>query len=126
MTNPPDTHHLTDRITLDKFVRALVNEVDYDIHKGYECGEEDGKDHYPELVDEAAKMLAAIIASQVDPEFPTTWQGGHALIVEYGDCEFYGRCQCGAKFGMATPDKFRDDVFGSKWERHVMSLPSTT
>jgi hypothetical protein len=30
-----------------------------------------------------------------DPEFPTTLSGGHALIVEYGDCEFYGRCQCG-------------------------------
>jgi len=46
--------------TLDQFVRALVNEVDYDIHKGYERGEEDGEDHYPELVAEAAKMLDAI------------------------------------------------------------------
>ena len=48
--------------TLDLFVRALVNEVDYDIHKGYECGEEDGLDHYPELVAEAAAMLDAITA----------------------------------------------------------------
>ncbi|MFF4552742.1 helix-turn-helix transcriptional regulator [Streptomyces sp. NPDC001422] len=48
--------------TLDQFVRALVNEVDYDIHKNYECGEEDGEDHYPELVAEAAKMLDAIFA----------------------------------------------------------------
>jgi hypothetical protein len=56
-----------------------------------------------------------------DPEFPTTLDGGHALIVEYGDCEFYGRCQCGKKLGMVTPDKFRDDVFGGKWERHVMT-----
>jgi hypothetical protein len=46
--------------TLDLFVRALVNHVDYDIHKGYERGEEDGLDHYPELVAEAAKMLDAI------------------------------------------------------------------
>jgi hypothetical protein len=46
--------------TLDLFVRALVNHVDYDIHKGYECGEEDGLDHYPELVGEAAEMLDAI------------------------------------------------------------------
>jgi len=46
--------------TLDVFVRALVNEVDYDIHKGYECGEDDGEDHYPELVAEAAEMLDAI------------------------------------------------------------------
>lgn len=46
--------------TLDLFVRALVNEVDYDIHKNYECGEEDGQDHYPELVEQAAEMLDAI------------------------------------------------------------------
>ena len=56
-----------------------------------------------------------------DPEFRTTLDGGHALIVEYGDCEFYGRCQCGKKLGMVTPDKFRDGVFSGKWERHVMT-----
>jgi hypothetical protein len=56
-----DGWHLT-REHLDLFVRALVNEVDYDIHKGYECGEEDGEDHYPELVAEAAEMLDAITA----------------------------------------------------------------
>lgn len=56
-----------------------------------------------------------------DPEFPTTLEGGHALVIEYGDCEFYGTCQCGKKLGMVTPDKFRDDVFGSHWERHVMT-----
>lgn len=50
--------------TLDLFVRALVNEVDYDIHKNYECGEEDGLDHYPELVAEAAEMLDAITAKR--------------------------------------------------------------
>jgi len=50
--------------TLDAFVRALVNHVDYDIHKGYECGEEDGADHYPELVAEAAEMLDAITGKQ--------------------------------------------------------------
>lgn len=56
-----------------------------------------------------------------DEDFRTTWEGGHALVIEYGDCEFYGRCQCGKDFGMVTPDKFRDDVFGGKWERHVMT-----
>jgi hypothetical protein len=117
----PATYLVTPTV-LDLFVRALVNEVDYDIHKNYECGEEDGEDHYPELVAEAAKSLAAITAKQADPERATTLSGGHALIVEYGDCEFYGRCQCGQDFGMVTPDKFRDDVFGGKWERHVMSL----
>ena len=54
-------------------------------------------------------------------DFATTWEGGHALVVEYGDCEFYGRCQCGKDFGMVTPNRFKDDVFGAKWERHVMT-----
>lgn len=53
--------------------------------------------------------------------FATMWEGGHALIVEYGDCEFYGRCQCGKTFGMVTPDKFSDDVFGERWEHHVIT-----
>lgn len=60
-----------------------------------------------------------------DPEFPTTLEGGHALIVEYGDCEFIGSCQCGKEFGRVRPDKFRDDVFGGKWERHVMTEVSS-
>jgi hypothetical protein len=55
----PREWHLTQEM-LDQFVRALVSHVDYDIHKGYECGEEDGEDHYPELVEEAAEMLDAI------------------------------------------------------------------
>jgi hypothetical protein len=56
-----------------------------------------------------------------DPEFPTLLTGGHALIVEYGDCEFYGWCQCGKPLGMTTPDRFRDGVFSGPWERHVMT-----
>jgi hypothetical protein len=60
-----------------------------------------------------------------DPEFPTTLEGGHALIVEYGDCEFYGSCQCGKSLGMVRPDKFGEDVFGSAWERHVMTEVSS-
>jgi len=56
-----------------------------------------------------------------DDSFRTTWDGGHALVIEYGDCEFYGRCQCGKDFGMVTPNRYRDDVFGAKWERHVMT-----
>lgn len=50
--------------TLDSFVRALVAHVDYDIHKGYECGEEDGEDHYPELVAKAARMLDALASRE--------------------------------------------------------------
>ena len=62
-TNAPREWRLTPE-TLDLFVRALVNEVDYDIHKNYECGEEDGEDHYPELVAEAAEMLDAITGAK--------------------------------------------------------------
>ncbi|WP_055696539.1 hypothetical protein [Streptomyces silaceus] len=54
-----------------------------------------------------------------DPEFPTTLAGGHALVVEYGDCEFHGCCQCGMRLGTVTPDKF-SSPFGLPWERHVM------
>ncbi|MGQ4350478.1 hypothetical protein [Streptomyces sp. SAS_275] len=63
-TTEPREWRLTPE-TLDQFVRALVNEVDYDIHKNYECGEEDGEDHYPELVAEAGKMLDAITGKGV-------------------------------------------------------------
>lgn len=118
MSKPP-VHLITPEI-LDLFVRALVEEVDYDIHKNYLCGEEDGLDHYPELVATAAEQLAAIAAGQADPDFRETLAGGHALIVEYGDCELLGRCQCGARFGTLTPDK-PIDGFASKWERHVMT-----
>lgn len=56
-----------------------------------------------------------------DPEFPTLLTGGHALIVEYGDCEFYGTCQCGKKLGMVTPDQFGGGAFGIEWEHHVLT-----
>jgi hypothetical protein len=60
-----------------------------------------------------------------DPEFPTTLEGGHALIVEYGDCEFYGSCQCGKKLGMVTPNNF-GGTFGIEWEQHVLKgVPSS-
>lgn len=72
---------LANPVILDLFVRALVNEVDYDIHKNYECGEEDGLDHYPELVAEAAKMLAAIIAAQAAPEISAD-AAAHVLFQE--------------------------------------------
>lgn len=76
----PTAHWVTPAI-LDPFVRALVNHVDYDIHKNYECGEEDGEDHYPELVAEAAEMLNAITAAQPDPEISTD-VAAHVLFQE--------------------------------------------
>ncbi|MEU0158973.1 hypothetical protein ABZ154_09055 [Streptomyces sp. NPDC006261] len=36
---------------LESALRMYVAELDYDIHKGIENGEEDGLDHYPEEVD---------------------------------------------------------------------------
>ena len=34
---------------MEKFLRALIADIDYDIHKNLECGEDDGLDHYPDL-----------------------------------------------------------------------------
>jgi hypothetical protein len=55
-----------------------------------------------------------------DPDFRETLAGGHALIVEYGDCELIGSCQCGKRFGMTTPDASLD-TFVPRWERHSMT-----
>lgn len=55
-----------------------------------------------------------------DPEFPATLSGGHALIVEFGDEEIYGYCQCGKTLGMLRPSQPLDRLAGS-WERHVMT-----
>lgn len=55
-----------------------------------------------------------------DPDFRETLAGGHALIVEYGDCELHGSCQCGTRFGMTTPDASLD-TFMPAWERHCMT-----
>lgn len=30
---------------------------------------------------------------------------GHALVVEYGDCEFYLSCQCGVQFAVLKPNR---------------------
>lgn len=72
--------------------------------------------------DEIGQQYARTDQLLRDEEFTATWAGGHALVIEYGDCEFYGRCQCGATFGTVTPDRYRGDVFGDKWEHHVMTL----
>lgn len=58
----------------------------------------------------------------VEEDFPATWEGGHALVVEFGDEELPGRCQCGTSFGMIRPDQSLDTFVGP-WERHVMGLP---
>lgn len=55
-----------------------------------------------------------------DPDFRETLAGGHALIVEYGDCEMHGSCQCGKSLGITTPDASLD-TFVAGWERHCMT-----
>jgi hypothetical protein len=47
--------------------------------------------------------------------------GGHHLVIELGDCEFYGRCMCGVNFGSLRPNQSLNE-FGYPWERHVMGL----
>lgn len=55
-----------------------------------------------------------------DPEFPTTLEGGHALVVEYGAEEIYGTCQCGRNLAKCSPD-VPIDRLAESWERHVMT-----
>ncbi|MBE4790971.1 hypothetical protein [Streptomyces caniscabiei] len=53
-----------------------------------------------------------------DPDFRETLGGGHALVVEYGDCELVASCQCGKPLGETTPDA-SVDTFLPGWERHT-------
>lgn len=62
--------------------------------------------------------------AQLDPEFPATWGGGHGLIVEFGDEEFWARCQCGEPFGNRPPSASLD-FYAQAWERHVMCRSQT-
>ena len=42
---------MLDLVAVDTALRNLIgNDVDYDIHKAYECNEETGEDTYDELV----------------------------------------------------------------------------
>lgn len=53
--------------------------------------------------------------------FPATWEGGHALVIEFGDEAVYARCQCMVPLGVGTPDTPLDS-FAMSWETHVMSV----
>ncbi|MGW2550640.1 hypothetical protein [Streptomyces sp. NPDC001635] len=57
---------------------------------------------------------------QPDPDFRETLAGGHALVIEYGDCELHASCQCGKRLGMTTPDASLD-TFSLPWEQHCMT-----
>jgi len=58
----------------------------------------------------------------MDEDYPATWAGGHALVIEFGDEEITGHCQCGDPFGTGTPATSLD-TFAQPWEKHVMGLP---
>jgi len=60
------------------------------------------------------------VAEPVDSEYPATWAGGHALVVEFGDEELIARCQCGEPFGIGTPMTSLEQ-FSHVWEHHVMT-----
>lgn len=55
-----------------------------------------------------------------DAEFPATWDGGHALVIEFGDEALDATCQCGEHIGTSDPTTSLD-LFGNAWERHVMT-----
>ena len=64
--------------------------------------------------------MTATEATVAEEDFPATWEGGHALVIEYGDCEFIGRCQCGKPLATIRPNQSLDE-FGQPWEKHVMT-----
>ncbi|MEV5163891.1 hypothetical protein AB0K66_04585 [Streptomyces werraensis] len=71
-------------------------------------------------VDLVARAFREPHTDPPDLEFRETRAGGHALVVEYGDCELLGSCQCGRRLGRVTPDKPIDHLAGL-WERHTMT-----
>lgn len=52
------------------------------------------------------------------PDFPETLAGGHALVVECGDCVMHASCQCGYPLGTTTLAASLD-TFVPGWERHT-------
>lgn len=70
----------------------------------------------------AAELLAQADREPRDPDpnpdFRESLGGGHALVVEYGDCELHGSCQCGTRFGHTTPDASLDTFVGP-WVHHT-------
>lgn len=55
-------------------------------------------------------------------EFPATWAGGHALIIEFGDEEIFAHCQCNGWTGEVLRPNQSLDMYAGPWEGHVMML----
>jgi hypothetical protein len=71
-----------------------------------------------QAVGHTAASAAELRVPDPDPDFRECLGGGHALVVEYGDCELIGSCQCGKPLGATTPDASLD-TFAGPWERHT-------
>ncbi|WP_330339364.1 hypothetical protein [Streptomyces sp. NBC_00557] len=79
--------------------------------------------------EEATNLLARAFrqphASPPATGFPKTLAGGHALVLEFGDCELVGTCQCGRVLGRTTANGTADSL-AALWERHTCTeLPAT-
>jgi hypothetical protein len=75
---------------------------------------------FDEVPGEFNSVLFEPAYAEWDEEFPATWAGGHALIIESGDSRISARCQCAAPLGSGAPDTSLDE-FSHRWERHVMT-----
>ena len=63
------------------------------------------------------------VPAEPDREFPASWMGGHALVIEFGDEELIAACECGKPLGTGTPATLLNE-FAAPWERHVMTEAS--
>ncbi|MFD4397272.1 hypothetical protein [Kitasatospora sp. NPDC058478] len=75
----------------------------------------------PDTIRTAWAAAATAAVQHTAPDFPATLAGGHALVLQYGDCEIHAACQCGEPLGTSTPAQPLD-THAPAWERHVMSL----
>lgn len=49
---------------MEEFLREFVADLDYDIHKNLECGEDDGLDHYPDLASRWVTAMNLMITGE--------------------------------------------------------------
>ncbi|MET9815283.1 hypothetical protein [Streptomyces sp. NPDC006355] len=79
----------------------------------------------PAALELLARAFREPHADPPDLEFRETLAGGHALVIEYGDCELFGSCQCGRRLGRITPGKPLD-ALAVPWERHTCTELTAT
>lgn len=73
---------LLDPANVERALRQFIaGEVDYDLHKNFECSEADGEDHYPDLADSFLSYLEDR-ASETAPDVIDADSDVFALIAE--------------------------------------------